>query len=160
MMKYVGIDLGQKGAIAVQTKKPFSKPTLEIFPFWGRHGGTRLRTLTDEELVRTVQSVVALDVNEIFVTIEHPIFMPVNGKKAIAGMFKHFGILLGVCHAHYVDQLWIPKPTQWKKETGAHGSDKFAMAALASNLFKNPMIDELTADAVLISEACRLHFKD
>jgi hypothetical protein len=157
-MRCIGIDLGQKGAIAVQTKAPFKPMTLEIFPFWDRHGGTRLRAATDEELVMILRKVLMVP-GERFVAIEHPILMPKNGKKAIAGLFEHFGLIKGVCTALLVDQIWLPTPRQWKKEASAPGSDKAKMMSMAQKLFKSVPISEMTADAVLISEACRLHFR-
>ena len=159
MLKFIGIDLGQKGAIAVQSKLPFTKTTLEIFPFWQRFGGTRLRTATEQELLEFIKTS-ASGAGEVYVTVEHPVYVPSNGKKAIGVLHQNFGFVLGALGALGLDSLWLPKPVQWKKTTGFKGKDKGQMLQFAQRLFKNSSITELTADAVLISEACRLHFKD
>ncbi len=159
MLKYIGIDLGQKGSISVQTKRPFKKPTLEIHWFWDRHGGTKLRTLHEDELAQLLKDVLDSPA-EIYLTIEAPVFMPLNGKKAIASMHWYYGFVIGFAKALDIESIWTPTPQQWKKVASAPGKDKSKMVKLATRLFKNPLINVETADSVLISEACRLHFQD
>lgn len=159
MLKYVGIDLGQKGSIAVQKKMPFKKPTLELFWFWGRHGGTKQRTMTEDELAHLLRQVLDSPA-ETYLAIESPMFIPGNGKKAIASMNWYYGFVLGTAKAYGVDSIWVPTPRQWKVEASAPGKDKQMMVKYANRLFKDPLINSETADSVLISEACRLRFRN
>lgn len=158
MITYIGIDLGQKGAIAYQSKLSFGKPKLTVVPFWDRWGGTRLRPPTEQELCDTVVEILRTS-GDTYVCIEHPVFMPLNGKKAIAGLHEHFGFMKGLFSALGVTSCYYPKPVTWKKLVNAPGSDKHKMTKLAQRLYKNPSINDMTSDAVLISEACRLYFK-
>lgn len=159
MISYIGIDLGIKGAICVQSKLAFNKPTFSLYPFWDRFGGTRLRTILEEELAELLGEIIAKS-GETFVTVEHPIFIPGKSpQKVIASMHEKFGLTKGILLGLGVTGLWFPKPTQWKKVTGTPGSDKDKMFQYARKLMKHEHLNAITADAVLISEACRIHFK-
>lgn len=158
MIRYVGIDLGQKGSISVQVKAPMVKPSLEIYSFWDRFGGTRLRTATRDEIKEMLFEAIP-DVGLTYVMIESPILMPKNGTKAIAGLFEGYGYMLGLLSALNVT-IKTMNPRQWKAVVGAPGSDKTKMVDKATLLFKDTRINCETADSVLISEACRLTFKD
>jgi hypothetical protein len=159
MLRYIGIDLGQKGSISIQKKPPFKKPTLELHWFWGRHGGTRLRTMGEDELADLLREVFDSPA-ETYLTIEAPVFMPLNGKKSIASMHWYYGFVVGMAKAFNIESIWCPTPNQWKKEASSPGKDKTKMVKLATRLFKHPLINVETADSVLISEACRLKFRN
>lgn len=157
MIQFIGIDLGQKGAITVQSKIPGSKLQVKIYPFWHRHGGTRQRTLLEHELVDLLETI--LKRGQSYVAIEHPIFMPMNGKKAIASIHENFGFVKGVCLAMGAEHFWYPKPREWKTLVKAPGDDKSVITKIASRIVQSPELNDSTSDSVLISEACRLHFK-
>lgn len=158
MISYIGIDLGQKGSITVQSKLPGSKPTWNIYPFFTRHNEeTRQRTITEQELYQLLHTIVAR--SECFVTVERPMFMPGNGKKAIAVIHENFGLMKGILIGLGIDSFWFPTPMQWKKLANAPGKDKDRMLVLASRLTKTANLSPITADSVLICEACRLHFQ-
>lgn len=123
MIKYIGIDLGHKGSLSIQSKLAFHKPTLSIFPFWHRHSGTKCRSATIEELIELFKSEI-LSSGESYIAIEHPVFMPKNGKKAIASMFYNYGVALGLCKAFDLTGIWTPTPREWKAITKTPGSDK------------------------------------
>lgn len=160
MISYIGIDLGQKGALTIQSKLPGSKPTWQIHPFYVRHGNeTRQRTFTEVEFYDLFAYTI-LRSPECYVTIERPVFMPKNGKKAIASLHESFGLIKGMLIGLGVTSFWFPTPMQWKKEVGAPGSDKDKMLVKASQLTKAEFLSPITADSVLICEACRLHFRD
>jgi hypothetical protein len=159
MISYIGIDLGLKGAICVQSKLAFHKPTFSLYPFWDRFGGTRLRTILEEELVTLLEGIVNKS-GESFVTIEHPIFLPGKSpQKVIASMHEKFGVMKGILLTLGVQGMWFPKPMQWKKVTGTPGSDKDKMFQYARRIMNHEHLNAITADAVLISEACRIHFQ-
>jgi hypothetical protein len=157
MIQFIGIDLGQKGALTVQRKIPGSKIRITIYPFWDRHGGTRQRTLMDHEFIKLFETV--LSNGESYVAIEHPIFMPMNGKKAIASIHEAFGLVKGICMAFGADHFWFPKPREWKAVVNAPGNDKSKMTKIAARICTSQHLNDLTSDSVLISEACRLHFQ-
>ena len=158
MISYIGIDLGQKGSITVQSKLPGSKATWSIHPFFTRHGEeTRQRTITDIEQHKLLKSLVSR--SECYVTIERPMFIPGNGKKAIAVIHENFGFIKGVLISLGVSSFWFPTPQQWKKVVNAPGNDKDKMLVLASRLTKVSNLSPVTADSTLICEACRLHFR-
>lgn len=157
MISYIGIDLGQKGAVTVQSKLPGCKPAWEIYPFFARHNDeTRQRTLTDNEMYELFKSIVTR--SECFVTIERPMFMPGNGKKAIGVIHEGFGLVKGILIGLGIDSFWFPTPQQWKKLVNAPGKDKDRMLVLASRLTKTANLSPVTADSALICEACRIHF--
>lgn len=158
MIKYVGIDLGQKGAICVQSFLTVGKPKIKIYPFWNRFGGTRLRTILDYELLDTLSEIVH-NSGETFVTIERPIFVPGCRIQAATKMSENYGLLRGMLLGLDVSEIWTPTPQQWKVPVSARGSDKSKMLKIASRITKDPELSLLTADAVLISEACRLHYR-
>jgi hypothetical protein len=158
MISHIGIDLGQKGSVTVQSRLAGMKPQWDIYPFFQRHGEeTKQRTLTDREIYSLLKKIVKTS-PECYVTIEHPVFMPTNGKKAIAGLFENFGFFKGVLIGLGVSSFWFPTPRQWKKTVSAAGNDKDKMLVFASRLTKSPNLSPVTADSVLICEACRLHF--
>lgn len=157
MIQFIGIDLGQKGALTVQRKIPGSKLKITIHPFWHRHDGTRQRTLLDHEIATLLEN--TLSKGQSYVCIEHPIFMPMNGKKAIASIHENFGLMKGLCLAYGADHFWYPKPREWKTLVNAPGNDKSKMTKIASRICTSPELNDLTSDSVLISEACRLHFQ-
>lgn len=158
MITYIGIDLGQKGSLTIQSKLPGSKPVWTIYPFFQRHGDeTRQRTLTEQEMYELLRSIVRS--SESFVTIERPVIMPGNGKKAICSLHENFGLIKGMLIGLGVTSFWYPVPMQWKKVVNAKGSDKDKMLVLASRLTKAPKLSPITADSVLICESCRLHFQ-
>jgi hypothetical protein len=160
MISYIGIDLGQKGALTIQSKLAGSKPTWEIYPFYARHNDeTRQRTLTENDFYNLFASITNRS-PECYVTIERPVFMPKNGKKAVAGLHEHFGLIKGMLIGLGITSFWFPTPMQWKKEVGAPGNDKDQMLVKASQLTKAPNLSPITADSVLICEACRLRFRD
>lgn len=157
MLTFAGIDLGQKGAITVISELPGMKRSIEVFSFWGYFGGTRLRTATEDELVKGVREIMA-HASEAYVAIEHPVFMPRNGKKAIAGLFHNFGFIKGIFHGLSVAEVWTPKPAQWMKLIGA-SKNKTANLRLARKLY--PKLSTLTldnSDSVLIAEICRKYY--
>ena len=158
MISYIGIDLGQKGCIAVQSKLSINKPKLHVVPFWQHWNGTKLRPPTEQEIYETLRELLSRS-GDTYVCIEHPVFIPANGKKAVASLHENFGFIKGCLMALGATSFVYPKPLTWKKLTGAPGSDKSKMVRFAQRLFKHPGINELTADAVLISEYCRLYFK-
>lgn len=158
MISYIGIDLGQKGSITVQSKLPGSKATWSIHPFFTRHGEeTRQRTITDIEQYKLLKSLVSR--SECYVTIERPVLMPGNGKKAIASLHENYGLVKGILIGLGVSSFWYPTPMQWKKIANAPGKDKSKMLVLASRLTRTSNLSPETADSVLICEACRLHFR-
>jgi hypothetical protein len=157
MISYIGIDLGQKGAITVQHKLPASKPTWEIFPFYQRHGEeTRMRTLLESEFYDLLFNIV--NRSECYVTIERPMMFS-KGLKAVASLHEHFGLTKGILIGLGVTSFWYPTPVQWKKLVKAPGSDKVQMLKNASKITKARNLSPETADSVLICEACRLHFQ-
>lgn len=157
MISYIGIDLGQKGAITVQSKLPASKPTWKIYPFFMRHGEeTRMRTLLDHELFDILKDIVRR--SECFVTIERPMMFS-KGLKAVASLHEHYGLVRGMLQGLGIVQFWTPTPVQWKKIVSAPGSDKVKMLRIASKITKAEYLSPETADSVLICEACRLHFQ-
>lgn len=158
MISYIGIDLGVKGSITVQSKLAGSKAVWSIYPFYTRHNEeTRQRRLTETELLELLKSIVIK--SECYVAIERPIFMPGNGKKAIAVLHENFGFIKGVLSALDVSSFWFPTPVQWKKVVNAPGKDKDKMLVQASKLTRAENLSPITADSVLICEACRLHFQ-
>lgn len=158
MISYIGIDLGQKGAISVQSKLAGFKPTWSIYPFHARHNEeTRKRTLTDQELFETLKKIISTS-GETFITVERPVFVPSNGKKAIAVLHENYGFVKGALQGLGVSTFWFPTPMQWKKVAQAYGNQKSKMLKQASNLCKSPNLSIDTADSVLICEACRLRF--
>jgi hypothetical protein len=158
MISYIGIDLGQKGSITVQSKLPGAKATWSIHPFFVRHGEeTRQRTITDSEQYTLLKSLVLR--SECYVTIERPMMIPGNGKKAISVLFENFGLMKGMLIGLGITSFWFPTPMQWKKIANAPGKDKNKMLVLASRITKAPNLSPVTADSVLICEACRLHFQ-
>lgn len=157
MISYVGIDLGQKGAVTVQSKLPGSKPTWHIHPFFARHKEeTKQRTLTENELYNLFHSIVTK--SECFITIERPMLFS-KGTKAIASLHEQFGIAKGILISLGISSFWYPTPQQWKKIANAPGNDKDKMLVKASRLTKASNLSPITADSVLICEACRLHFQ-
>lgn len=157
MISYIGVDLGQKGAITVQSKLPGSKPTWSIHPFFMRHGEeTRMRTLLPSELFELLKSITSR--SECFVTIERPMMFS-KGLKAVASLHEHYGLVRGMFQGLGVPEFWTPTPVQWKKVVSAPGSDKVKMLKIASKLTKAQHLSPETADSVLICEACRLHFQ-
>lgn len=160
MIGYIGIDLGQKGAISVQSYLAGDpKPYWQIFPFYARHfDETRQRSLTEFEIYTLLKTIIS-KTGDCFIAIEHPVFMPTNGKKAISVLHENFGLMKGILIGLGIESFWFPKPIQWKKVVSAKGSDKDKMLVLASRVTKAPNLSPITADSVLISEACRLHFR-
>lgn len=158
MISYIGVDLGQKGAITIQSKLPGSKYQFDIIPLWAHHGGTRLRAPTENEMYDIIRNILKRS-GETYVAIEHPIFMPLNGKKAIASLHENFGLMKGLMIASGASHFWYPKPREWKTLTKANGDDKSAMTKFAARLTRHKNLNDMTSDSVLISEACRLHFK-
>lgn len=156
MIRYIGIDLGQQGSLTVQSKLPGSKPYWTIYPFHQRHGDeTRQRTLLEVEMFQLIADLTSKA--ECYVTIERPMFIS-KGTKAIASLHEQFGLIKGMLHAKGVTSFWYPTPMQWKKLVNAPGKDKDKMLVLASRITKAPKLSPITADSVLICEACRLHF--
>jgi hypothetical protein len=154
-VRYVGIDLGQKGSVSVQVKRAFKKSTLEIYSFWDRFGGTRLRTATEAEIYDIIQRAAPPNC-QCYIVIERPMFIS-KGMKAVASLHENFGLIKGML-LPMGHQTWFATPQQWKKEAKAPGSDKTKMMDKAFHLFKHDGINKETADSVLISEACRLYF--
>jgi len=70
------------------------------------------------------------------------------------------GLIKGMLIGLGITSFWFPTPMQWKKEVGAPGNDKDQMLVKASQLTKVPNLSPITADSVLICEACRLRFRD
>jgi len=157
MITYIGIDLGQKGGLTKIAKLPMQSPIWTVTPFWDRYGGSKLRRPTEHELYKILDDATHL-AGDIYVTIEHPIFVPTTGKKAIASLHEAFGYVKGILTGLGVASLWCPTPQQWKKTTGAHGNDKTKMLELAQRITKHHGLDINTCDSVLIAEACRIHF--
>lgn len=159
MIHYIGIDLGQKGSLTIISQNVFKKTTTQIFSFWGRFEGTKLRTMTELEYLELLQGIQKYG-GEFFVAIEHPVFMPVSGKKSTASMFNNFGLMRGlILGLDFTDNIYCPTPREWKALVKAKGSDKNVMAKLASKRFpKLKGITAETADSVLIAEACRQYY--
>lgn len=158
MLTYIGVDLGQKGAIACYSDLGGFRKEFSIFSNWEYHGGTKLRTATDKEIYEALSTMLK-GASEIYAVIEHPIYMPGNGKKAIAGLFNNFGFMRGLLTAYNVQELWLPKPRQWQKVVGA-SSNKTRNLTMARKLC--PKLKNLTkdnSDAVLICHACRLIYQ-
>ena len=150
--KYVGIDLGIKGALSV-----ISGNALSLFPFTGNFGESRKRTMSPSELGWLLEDIIN---SKTYIAIESPMLIS-PGKKAIASIHKHYGVFQGILRNFPADRLWVPKPNQWKSITQFRGSDKNLMKMYASELFpKVPTINSENADSVLIAHACRLYFND
>lgn len=157
MITFVGIDLGQKGAVTTCTVLPCVKPKFEIYPFYAHHGGTRLRTMTEQELYLFFQKICS-SAGQILCTIEHPVFMPLNGKKAIASLHENFGLVKGILIGLGVTEFWFPKPVTWKKEINAQGNDKSDMYLIARKYTKHKLLNTDTADSTLVCLAGKKHF--
>lgn len=158
MLKYIGIDLGQKGSVTVQSILSQQKPVFTVHPFWGHFGGTRLRTLMDHEYYTLFEEILR-NAGETFIAIEHPVLMPKNGSKAVSSMFEKFGLLKGILMGLGATAIWEPTPRQWQSVAKAGGKDKIKGLRQANLMTRHPNLNELTADSVLISEACRLHYR-
>ena len=158
MISFIGIDLGLKGAITTCKVLPIGKPVFEIYPFYCHHNEeTRLRTITENELYDLFLKICA-NAGQIFCTIEHPVFMPLNGKKAIASLHENFGLVKGMMIGLGVNNFWLPKPVTWKKVIDAHGNDKSEMYLKAKKYTKHLKLNTDTADSTLICMAGKKHF--
>jgi hypothetical protein len=161
MLTFLGVDLGQKGAIAAYTVMPgLNTRSVQLFSFWGYHGGTRLRTATDEELYEGLK-VLLSGSSEIYACVEHPIYMgKVTPMKTMSSLFNAFGFMRGLLTAYDVEELWLPKPRQWQKKITGVSSNKTKNLTMARRLY--PKTKDLTkdnSDAVLICHACRLVYQ-
>jgi len=85
--------------------------------------------------------------------------IPGNGKKAIASLFQNYGLVKGILTGLGHTDIWTPTPMQWKKVANAPGKDKTEMLVKASKIAKAPNLSPITADSVLICEACRLYYQ-
>jgi hypothetical protein len=73
-------------------------------------------------------------------------------------MFFNYGFALASIQTLNVEHVCMT-PRAWKAKTKTPGSDKDLMIQYATKLFPHtPGIDKETADSVLLSEACRIHF--
>jgi len=159
MIGFIGIDLGQKGALTLQTKLPGQKPKWTIYPFFTRHGEeTRQRTILEIELYELLKNITRVCPN-LYIAIERPMMIPGNGKKAIASLFQNYGLVKGILTGLGHTDIWTPTPMQWKKVANAPGKDKTEMLVKASKIAKAPNLSPITADSVLICEACRLYYQ-
>jgi hypothetical protein len=157
MINFIGIDLGKKGAATVCKVLPIGKPSIEIYPFYCHHNEeSAMRTITEEELYLLFQKICYGA--QVFCTIEHPVFMPLNGKKAIASLHENFGLVKGMMIGLGVTNFWLPKPVTWKKVIDAHGNDKSVMYTKARKFTKHLKLNTDTADSALICMAGKKYF--
>jgi hypothetical protein len=156
MLTYIGVDLGQKGGIAVYTELAGMRKSMKVFSMWDYHGGTALRTATQVEIKDALKQMTKGS-SEIYACIEHPVFMPGNGKKAIAGLFENFGFFQGLLLSYDVQELWTPTPRAWQKVVKGASSDKTKNLVMARKLYSATKdLTKDNSDAILICHACKV----
>lgn len=140
-MWYLGIDPGQKGAVAVIGEE------IEVYPY------------SDEILIEIVRMESAIPCK---CCLEHVHAMPGQGVTSMFSMGKNAGFIEGVLQSFKIPYQLIP-PQRWKKEFGLN-SDKQKSIEVCKKLF--PQVNLLAterswkphdgmAEALLMAEYCR-----
>lgn len=144
MARYVGIDPGLKGALAVVDHDG----AVEIWPM----------PRTEREIADLFERAL-IDDPSVFACLERQQAMRKGGRTpglASTGKFlQHYGFLRGLLCA-YAIAFDDPTPQRWQRALGCLSKgDKHVTLAKAQQLFPRIKITLATADAVLLAEYAR-----
>lgn len=147
-MTYIGVDPGQKGAIAYISPRGYDS----------------LKTPTDERSILKTMRWLAKEFPQSIAVIEQVHARPMNGSISLFKLGESFGLLKMAMRATEI-QFVEEVPQVWQRgmnirprdKIGGESSSKFKskLVSIAKRLFPAIKLTQQNADALLIAEYCR-----